>query len=73
MKKYSILLEALFLWCFSFSKKTVSPNTAPTNVITFSDFHISRSLSELSAKNPIVEKQKSLSGEVEECASCWIK
>lgn len=57
MKKYSLLLGALFVWCVVFSQKITSPNNAPTTVITCSDFHISKPLAELSAEHPFVVKK----------------
>ena len=58
MKKYSLLLGCLMLWCFVYSQKVTSPNNGPTTVITCSDFHITKPLSELAKENPYKEKKK---------------
>ena len=56
MKKYSLLLCTLFTSYFVFSQKPVAINNRAAIVITCSDFHVTKPLSELSKENPYHSK-----------------
>ena len=56
IKKYTLLLCTLFTSYFVFSQKPVTINNSPAIVITCSDFHITKPLSELSKENPYHSK-----------------
>ena len=56
IKKYTLLLCTLFTSYFVFSQKPVTINNSPAIVITCSDFHITKPLSELSKEHPYQSK-----------------
>ena len=55
-KKCTLLFWALFTSYFVFSQKPVTIDNSPAVVITCSDFHITKPLSELSKEHPYQSK-----------------
>jgi PKD repeat protein len=58
MKKCTLLLGILLLCSVVFSQKITPPKADPTLVITCTDFHITKPLSELSKEFPFVEPKQ---------------
>ncbi len=66
MKKYTLLFGVLFICWTSFSQKNTSEHNNNGTVITCSDFHITKPLSELSKENPYKPQKKDFWEQIKE-------